>query len=278
MSKLEGILNKIIEWAKSEDSVRGLIVEGSIAQDQGDNFSDVDISIFTKDIEPFTKDDSWISKIANVWVYSPDKYYFGDVLVPTRLVIYEDGIKVDYSLWNIDIIDDLNKSDCFDTGYKILLDKDSLLATFKEPSLKPKVPKKPTEEEFIHAVNEFWFEAYHVAKYLEREDLWMAKSRDWSIKEFLLKMMEWYSLAKNNWNTDVKWLGKHIKNWLEPEIYNRLNNVFGHFDSEDSWKALITTIDLYKDVSKETAKLLGFTYPDDVDKKLTEFINKLYQN
>lgn len=195
MSKLEEILNKIIEWAKSEDSVCGLIVEGSIAQGQGDGLSDVDISIFAKDIEPFVKDDSWSSKIANVWVYSPDKYYFSDVLVPTRLVIYEDGIKVDYSLWNIDIVDDLSKSDYFDTGYKILLDKDNMLKNFKEPSLKPKLSEKPTEEEFVHAINEFWFEAYHVAKYLKRGDLWMAKSRDWSTKEFLLKMMEWHTLA-----------------------------------------------------------------------------------
>lgn len=278
MSPLEKILNKIIKWAKLEDSVRGLIVEGSIAQDQGDNLSDIDISIFAKDIGPFVKDDSWLSKIANVWVYSADKYYFGDVLIPTRLVVYEDGIKVDYSLWNIDIVDDLSKAEYFDTGYKILLDKDNLLENFEKPSLKPKLSKKPTEEEFIHTVNEFWFEAYHVAKYLKREDLWLAKSRDWSIKEMLLKMMEWHTLAKNNWKTDVKWLGKHIKNWLEPEIYNRLNNIFGHFDSEDSWKSLITTIDLFRYLSKETSKLLSFTYPDDVDKNLTGFIDKLYKN
>lgn len=281
MNKLEEILNKIIEWAKSEDSVRGLIVEGSIAQGQGDGLSDVDISIFVKNIESFVHSDSWIYKMAKIWVYSPDKYDFNNSVIHTKLVIYKGGIKVDYSLWDVSLIKDLissNSSEKFATGYKVLLDKDGLLKNLPLPSFKYKVRPKPTEEEFIFNVKEFWFEAYHIAKYLKREDLWIAKSRDWATKELLLKMMEWHTLAKNNWNINVNWLGKNIKQWVEPKIHNRLNNIFGHFDSEDSWKALIATIDLFRDLSKETAKLLRFSYPDDIDKNLTEFINKLYQN
>ena len=187
MGKAEEILKKIIDWAQNEDNVRGLIIVGSRAlEGQSDELSDLDISLFTNNKDSYIEDDSWISSISNEWVYSPDKYYFNDVLVPTRLVIYEGGVKVDYSLWSVDVAAQLAKSDYFDTGYKVLVDKDELFKGFKEPSLKPSIPTKPTEKEFTHIIKEFWFEAYHVAKYLKREDLWLVKFRDWSLQVCLL--------------------------------------------------------------------------------------------
>lgn len=281
MSKVDEFLDKIIEWAKEDKNIRGLLVEGSVAQGSADELSDIDISIFSKDVESLVQNDSWIYKVANVWIYSSDKYDFNSSVIHTRLVIYEGGVKVDYSLWNISLIDKLissNDSEKFTIGYKVLLDKDELLKNLPQPSSKYKVPSKPTEEEFIFNIKEFWFEAYHVAKYLKREDLWMAKSRDCATKELLLKMMEWHTLAKNNWNTDVKWIGKNIKQWVEPEAYNRLNNIFGHLDSEDSWKALIATIDLFRNLSKDTAQLLNYSYPEGVDKNLTDFMLGLKPN
>lgn len=279
MNKTDEILNKIIEWAKEEELVRGLIMVGSKAlSDATDDLADIDISVFFKDKESFIRDASWISKIAKVWVYSPDEHYYGDTLVPTRLVIYEDGVKVDYSLCDIEVIEFLAKNNHFDTGYKILIDKDGLMTNFKEPSFKPSLPKKPTEEEFIHIIKEFWFEAYHVAKYLKREDLWLVKFRDWSLQVYLITMMEWLMLARNNWDYDVKWNGKHIKKWLDPKIYERLNEIFSHFDKEDSWTGLIARLNLFRDLSKETAQLLGYPYPEDTDKNLTGFINNLYEN
>lgn len=276
MNKTDEILGKITDWAKNEDAVRGVIVVGSrTLREPTDALADFDISLFIKDTKPFIKDNSWISKIAKVWVYSPDKYKWNETIVPTRLVIYEGGIKVDYSLWNVSVTQELGKSEFFDSRYKILLDKDNILANFKTTSFKSSVPKKPTQEEFAIAINEFWFEAYHVAKYLKREDLWLVKFRDWSLQIYLLTMMEWFMLSKNNWDYDIKWTGKNIKKWLDPEIYKRLNEIFSHFDKEDSWKGLVARIELFRDISKETANNLGYNYPENVDANLTKFILSL---
>lgn len=275
MSKAEEFLNKIIKWGEGNENIRGLIVEGSIAQGSSDELSDVDISIFAKDIEPLIKDDSWISKVASIWVYSPDKYDFNNSVIHTQLVIYEGGVKVDYSLWGTNLIDELtnsNNSGKFETGYKVLLDKDGLLKNLPQAITKYKIPTKPTEKEFIFNITEFWFEAYHVAKYSKREDLWLVKFRDWSLQVYLLTMMEWYMLAKNNWDYDVKWTGKNIRKWLDPEIYERLKDIFSHFDKEDSWKALEARLNLFRDLSKETAKKLGYNYPEEMDKNLTDFM------
>lgn len=223
MSGSEELLKRLLAFAEKEDKIRGIIIVGSRASDRPvDDLADFDISIFTTDVNFFTKDDTWLSQMGNIWVYSPDKYFFDKELIPTRLVIYEGGLKVDYSLWDTRITHILAQSKYFDTGYKVLLDKDGLLGEIPAPSQMPATPAKPTQEEFSFAITEYWFEAYHVAKYLKREDLWLAKTRDVSIKYYLLKMMEWYILAQHNWNTDVKWSGKHIKEWLEPAVYQQL--------------------------------------------------------
>lgn len=275
MENSEKVFSSLIKWATGNDSVRGLIIVGSRAlQEPIDDLADFDISLFVKDSKPFTEEDAWISKIAKVWVYSPDEYEWNDVTVPTRLVIYENGVKVDYSLWNINIADQLGQSDFFDSGYKVLLDKDKLLANFKSSTFKRTIIKQPTQEEFTNVINEFWFEAYHVAKYLKREDLWLVKFRDWSLQVYLLTIMEWFMLSKNNWDYDVKWTGKQIKKWLDPDIYQRLENIFSHFNKEDSIKGLLARIDLFRDLSKETAKNLGYNYQEEVDKNITEFIYK----
>lgn len=125
MSGSEELLKRLLAFAEKEDKIRGIIIVGSRASDRPvDDLADFDISIFTTDVNFFTKDDTWLSQMGNIWVYSPDKYFFDKELIPTRLVIYEGGLKVDYSLWDTRITHILAQSKYFDTGYKVLLDKD----------------------------------------------------------------------------------------------------------------------------------------------------------
>lgn len=276
MSQSNTLLENILAFAEKDENIRGLIIVGSRASDiPVDDLADFDINFFTTDVNKYTTDDSWLSQLGTIWVYSPDKYFVNNELIPTRLVIYEGGLKVDYSLWDIKIIHTLKHSKYFDTGYKVLLDKDELLRQIPPPSQKPAIPLKPTQEEFRFAITEYWFEAYHVAKYLKREELLLAKQRDTSIKHYLLKMMEWYTLTEHEWNIDTKWNGKHIKEWLEPAFYQQLFATYGHFDTQDSWKALRATNTLFDDISRRTAELLRYTYPQEVANNLIKFTEEL---
>jgi aminoglycoside 6-adenylyltransferase len=276
MNNARIVLQNILKWAEKEEKVRGLVLVGSRAIDQADELSDFDINMFLSDTESFLHDDQWIKDIANIWVYSPDKYMWENVEVPTRLVIYEGGIKVDYSLWDKTNVTRLSESDFYDTGYKVLIDKDKLCVTFRRITPTPQIKVKPSEEEFMRLVKEYWFEAYHVAKYLKREDLWLVKLRDYgSVKYYLLKVMEWYMLSKNNWNYDTKWDGKHIKMWLDKNVYEDLFKVFAHFDAEDSWNALIENNRLFSKLAKQTAQILHYHYPSDVDENITNFTLQL---
>jgi aminoglycoside 6-adenylyltransferase len=280
MVEVDTMLDKIVEWGAGEAAVRALLLMGSrAAREPADHLADLDVGVFATSLTPYLTDDTWIGRLARPWVYSPDRFYFHDTVVPTRLVIYEGGTKVDYSFWSLESVERLAAERYFDTGYTVLLDKDGTLQQLGRPSFAPTMPPRPSEQAFVRLINEYWFEAYHVAKYLYRGDLWLVKFRDsGSLKVYLLTLMEWYELTKHGWDHDVKWTGKHIRQWLEPEVYGRLGEVFAHFDAEDSWKALLANNALFRDLADRTARLLGYRYPADVAENLTLFIRNLYDN
>lgn len=278
MAESSDILAAIIEWAIEESAIHALLLTGSRAgREPVDTLADLDINVFATGFAPYLADDTWLRRIAQPWVYSSDELTFHDTIVPTRLVIYAGGTKVDYAFWSPASIERLAAARYFDAGYTVLLDKDGTLQQLPPPAFAPTIPPKPSEREFARLINEYWFEAYHVAKYLHRGDLWLVKFRDaGSLKVYLLTLMEWHTLARHGWDCDVKWTGKHIRRWLEPEIHDRLGAIFAHFDPEDSWAALFANNALFRDLTERTARQLGYPHPTEVAANLTEFIRTLH--
>jgi aminoglycoside 6-adenylyltransferase len=203
-----------------------------------------------------------------VWVCVPDQYYVGEEIVPTRLVIYEGGVKVDFSFHTLSLVPKVR----WIGNYKVLLDKDGLATGMRQSDRKA---APPGEQDFVRLVDEFWFEAYHVAKYLKREELWLAKRRDGAVKELLLRMMEWHQKSRHGWDYDTQEEGKHLKDWFDPSLWSPLQDTFARFDSMDVWRGLSTTLSLFRQLARETADRLGFAYPQEVDANIGGFIASL---
>jgi aminoglycoside 6-adenylyltransferase len=132
----------------------------------------------------------------------------------------------------------------------------------------------PSAREFTALVEEFWFEAYHVAKYLARDELWLAKARDWTTKELLLRLVEWHAGARRGPMCET-YSGKQLQKWVAPDVWPELHTVFAPFARRDSWAALLATMSLFRRLAQETAARAGFTYPADVDRHITGFILRL---
>lgn len=275
------MIQKIIDWAKKEKSIRALVLTGSRAKDKNvDAFSDYDISVFATNSDAFTRDLGWLGKMGKVWVSIPEKITLKKKVYPTRLVIFEKGIKADFAFFTVDLLKEYVKSkslpEDFNRGYKIILSKDGIAEKLQQPAFKGFKNKIPSEKEYLALVEEFWFEVYHVAKYLKREDLWVAKARDADIKHrLLLKMIEWHAAAKQQLDYTPNSMGKRMESWVEPKIWKAMQGIFAHFDSKDSWKCLIHSLDLFRQLSLETAHLWNFTYPYQIDKAMTQYITKL---
>jgi aminoglycoside 6-adenylyltransferase len=274
------ILSRIVSWSEREDPVRALVLEGSRAETgEADELSDYDVNMFITDPEPYAQDDRWISTIADVCVYIPEKLIHHGQVFATRLVIYQTGAKVDFILYSTDVLREFARSgslpEPYDLGYRVLLDKDSVTAGMPSPSLQAFRRGKPTEAAFLECVHEFWFEAYHVAKYLRRRDLWPAKGRDWATKCLLLRMIEWHERGKHGWDYRTHPLGKHLKSWVAAETWDRLARGFAHFDAEESWEAMFATFELFGRVARETAQSLGCRYPAEIEACIVTFAKQL---
>ena len=238
--------------------------------------SDLDIEIFAQTPNTYADSDSWMSEVGDVWLYLPLETDDG---YPTRLVIFAGGAKVDFTLYPMEVLNERTRTrilpELYERGYQVLLDKDGLASQLPRPSSTPPSMKPPSEHEFTALVEEFWFEAYHVAKYLRRQDLWAAKFRDWGVKELLLKMIEWYEKALHGWDYDTWHLGVRMQEWVAPQVWQDLTEAFAHFDAPDSWRALEATMNLFRRLAKEASGRLGYRYPQEVDDHLSGYIATL---
>lgn len=269
------MINKILQWAKHEKHIRAVILTGSRATNKHDELSDYDLALFCTDIDSFTCDDAWLSKIGMVWVCVHEKVCIKEKEFPSRLVIFEKGIKVDFSFYPIESLKDISDI-LFQNGYKILLDKEMMAKSMPSLNEETLVAVKPNSEEFLTIIHEFWFEAYHVAVYLRRGDLWSAQFRLSGLHhQFLLKMIEWNELSKTDWRGILPELGKRMQLWVSKDTWDALHQCFAHFDEKDSWNAIENTTSLFRILAHQAATQLSYNYPNEVDSHISKFINEL---
>ena len=158
--------------------------------------------------------------------------------------------------------------DLYRRGYRVLLDKQGVTGMLPEPDGRPEPRPLPTEEEYLHAVSVFWFEAYHQAGYLAREDLWALKFRDGTMKKYLRKMLEWAAVIRDP-DADVRQIGHGMRSWVDDRTWADLHGVWGGFDADSSRQALMATVEVFRRVAREVAGALGFAYPESADRQIT---------
>lgn len=276
---MDELLNNIIRWGEREPAIKVMILAGSYAGKQPkDKLSDLDVAIFGNGLEAYVSDEAWMQELGEVWVWIPEKTREG---YPSQLVIFSGGRKADFSFVPTNVLEAFVEQqtlpELYDRGYKVLVDKVGIAGRLPPPKGQHHPAHKPTEVEFTDLVREFWFEAWHVAKHLYRQDLWHAKYRDWTTKELLLKMIEWYAQSKHGWNHDTRYLGIDMRQWLDAKTWQRLHQTFGRFDAEDSWQALEATMHVFGDLAREVARGLGYHYPQDVGDNIGSLVRDLRQ-
>ena len=269
------LLRKIIDWAEQEEQVIGLIMTGAQTQQGGanDGLSDRDLELIFTNFEPFANDDAWLRQFAPVWVYQP---LFQDQDYPTRLVFYEDGNKIDFTLADsrrlLDMIERGKLDELYERGYQVLIDKTGLTRDLPKPSGGFPIVPLPEQAEFQTIVEEFWFEAAHIPKYLLRDELWVVKFRDWTMKCDLLKLLEWHAVATSDEPVDVRYIGTHANQWVDEETWVELQGVFAHFDAADSWRALLGSMKLVRRLGQEIEQHSDLVYPQAVDDHISGYI------
>ncbi|MDC9596642.1 aminoglycoside 6-adenylyltransferase [Xenorhabdus anantnagensis] len=280
MQPRDNCLTAIIKWAENADNVQALIQTGSLARkdNSSDDLSDIDIEIITSDPALLMKDEQWMhqfGELITVLSLDPDEHQKW----ATRLAIYNSGVKVDFTLTGIDRVRHMADSgmldDLYERGYRILLDKTSITQGIPASTYGFPVRQLPSQNEFKISVEEFWFEAFHIPKYLARGELWLVKFRDNTMKELLMCMLEWHALARNNKPTDLWHNGLHVREWVDSQTWAELQNTFGRFDTSDALRAFEATTQLYGRLGREVAQYAGFDYPQECETRITELNRKI---
>ena len=274
------IFAKALDWMQSETGIRLALLTGSHVDGSNvDHLSDYDIALFCRDPAEFALDEEFLEKISPVLVSIPESLVFDGRRFPTRLVIFSNGEKIDFSFFSMGYLSLFcgeQLPDTFDLGYEVLLDKDYLSGSITKPKHKAFREVPPSEEEFHALLKEFWFEVYHVAKYLFREDLWSAQSRFSGIHhQILIKMICWHASSQHQWDYVTHINGKNLHKWASNAILNELSEAFPHFSLADSWKSLSKAAALFRSLSHELAKDLGYRCLWDLEQYMISFVASL---
>lgn len=270
-------LDRIIQWARSVEAVRAVVITGSLARADGsvDEYSDLDAQIITRDIEYLTRDDSWLDALGEVWIRFPLRQE-----APYRLMWFAGGCKVDFQFVQLDEILAMRESgelsEEYQRGYWVALDKDELYADLPpSPRVFPS-PAAPTQKEVEAAINEFWFEAIHVAQYIRRREFWVAKFRDWTMKDNLLRLIEWHAQATGTGDVNTWLLGKRIMRWADDESAVAIEKIWSRWDAADMWRALLVQLELFRRLSRELHAALGSDYSEATHLRIEQYIRQLY--
>ncbi len=273
------IMDTILSVAKSDDRIRIVTLEGSRTNINipKDEFQDYDITYFVTDMKSLLSSDDWLSQFGNIiMMQKPENM---ELFPPEEkgysyLMLFDDYNKIDLTLLPLEDLDDyLNGANLI----KVLIDKDCRIKTDIVPTDIDYHVRKPSAREYDDCCNEFWNVTPYVVKGLCRKEILFAIDHLNQILRFeLLRMMSWKGGIETGFTLSVGKNYKFLDKYIPEDLWNRLLSTYRMDSYENVWKSLFICHQLFREVSKEVAELLGFDYPE-YDKKVIGYVNDMYE-
>jgi aminoglycoside 6-adenylyltransferase len=277
-------IDRITRWADSQDLLRAVILTSSRAIPHApvDRFSDYDVILVVRSIQPFYADRAWLKVFGPVLAVYRDPLIEENGLTRSAYVVqYENVLKIDFNLWPVELLQRVVNSEQlpaeFDAGYRVLVDKDNLTSGLKQPTYSGYIPAPPTEAYYLELLEGFFLDTMYVAKFLWRDDMIAAKHiLDHSLKqEHLRPVLEWLAEIDHGWRLKPGPYGRRLKQHLRPDLWAELESTYTGAGLEENWEALFRTIELMRRVAREVATHLGFTYAEELDQRVVTYLMKV---
>lgn len=281
-TSLDPLEKKIADWAAGRPDVRAALLIGSRASPQGarDGFSDHDVVLFLEPGSRLPERDDWLEAFGRPVIVFRETTEHRAEPVPTRLVQYRGGHRVDFALSRIDLLRRIVEQDALPdwlaAGYRILLDRDRVATRLPPPSVLAYVPRPPSDREFCGVVEEFWWESLYVAKYVGRGELLPARYSLETVLRFrcLIPMLEWYVQLERDWEQSVGVRGSGLRWLLEPPDRETLDATYAGETLRGHRAALEAMIDLFSRAARAVGRDLGLTYPSTVDRETRALLKR----
>lgn len=281
---VNAVIEQLTRWADSQQLIRAVVLTSSRAIPDAplDLFSDYDVILALRSIQPFYEDRTWLEAFGPVLALYRDPLIDDNGLKRSAYVVqYENGLKIDFSLWPVELLQRVTRNEHlpteFDAGYQVLLDKDNLTIGLKLPTYSGYIPKPPTEKDYLELLEGFFLDTTYVAKCLWRDDLMAAKHiLDHSLKqEHLRPMFEWHAEINHQWSLKPGPYGRRLKQYLRPDLWAELEDTYTGADLEENWEALFRTVALMQRAASEVGKHLGYSYPHELEQRVLDYLRKV---
>lgn len=291
--RIDDYLDRFVEQCKAERSVHGVLLLGSAASPAAlDELSDVDLLVITSSPGRLSSP-AWLDSIAPAlisWTYqSPvgghrvgQAIYDGPLVVDLAFVSSIRAALLGMAVSCLARRPALRRHlpRTVDSwlaitarGTKVLLDRMGLARRVAAPVLQGSL-ELPREADYLNTVYSALGLILWESKQLVRGELWMAlETVDHQVKECLLTLIQWHSIAVNPELKDSWYGGRHIQDWADARWSVSLRHVWSRFDVSEAWDALFATLDLLSDVSTETARVLGYRYPADEELRVRGWVD-----
>lgn len=271
------IEQRFIAWAEKQADVHVAYVAGSRARtDHGaDEYSDLDIQLYVDDPQRYLNTSEWLENFGALNTAVPFQNGGGGL---EWLSLFKGGYQVDFVIDSLAVFQQQVAQgaplDWFRRGARVLLDKTGDAQGLIPERFERSKTRPISQESFTFTANTFWFLAIYLAKQILRKELWTVKLRDAECKQVLLQTLEWYEKMRHGEDYDTWHAGRFIYEWVDEDIFESLNGVFGKFDAEDSWRALQETIVLYEKMSRELAEHYQYSYPEELFSEVKQWIEE----
>ena len=268
--------NLIINFAKKDERIRGVLLNGSRANPniEKDIFQDYDIVYLVTKVEPFKDEKYILSHFGEIMIMQKpeDKIWrspIGDGRY-TYLLQFIDGNRIDMQIINRENVDDFIE----DSLTKVLLDKDKNIHYISPPSEKSYFINKPTEKLYNDCCNSFiWGLGSHIPKTIWREELPLLKSLiNKVLREPLIQMLKWQVGIKTNYECTIGKGGKNLKKYLKPEIWNKYKKTYADYNFDNIWNSLFKLHELFKKLAKQVADKYDYCFPEKEYERAFKFL------
>lgn len=254
------VIQKILEVAVERDSVRLVVLNGSLANPNAskDPYQDVDVILFVRDVTSFIQDSSWIERFGELLIMQkPD----GDVTQRdyesyTYLIQFTGGHRIDLTVRSFELLNETLASDSLSL---VLLDKDQVVGEIV-PTEQSYFVERPSAALYDQCWNEFWWVSLYVVKGLRRNQLLYAIDHVQIMREMLRKMMEWKIGFETDFSVNLGKSSDGIAKYVSSEVWMMYLSTYQTKDEPTVIEAFETLIDQFLSFSQSVAERAGFRF------------------
>ncbi|MCC7024771.1 MAG: aminoglycoside 6-adenylyltransferase [Thermomicrobiales bacterium] len=134
------VLGRLLRWGVADERVRGMLLTSSRLdpRERLDILSDYDIALLVTNPEGMFRNEGWLRAVGAPLLRVRDVEAMFGLEKPNVTVLYDDGVKIDFSLWPRSLARVVRERNAlpeeFDDGFRVLLDKDGLTCDWPTPS------------------------------------------------------------------------------------------------------------------------------------------------